>query len=82
MRALPLRHFRNGGALPAVPKRLVMVRPACASDSVSKEDGDVPAFNVFTRHGGSIRHFWSVIDAEEVASPTSMRRDTVYEHSR
>ena len=26
---------------------------------VSAEDADVPAFNVFTRRDGSIRHFWS-----------------------
>ncbi len=28
-------------------------------DYVSPEDADVPAFNVFTRRDGSIRHFWS-----------------------
>ncbi|MES2949289.1 MAG: DUF899 family protein [Pseudomonadota bacterium] len=28
-------------------------------DYVSADDADVPAFNVFTRRGGSIRHFWS-----------------------
>ncbi len=28
-------------------------------DYVSAEDGDVPAFNVFTRRDGSMRHFWS-----------------------
>ena len=28
-------------------------------DYVSATDDDVPAFNVFTRRGGSIRHFWS-----------------------
>ncbi len=28
-------------------------------DYVSAEDGDVPAFNVFTRRDGTIRHFWS-----------------------
>ena len=28
-------------------------------DYVNAEDGDVPAFNVFTRRDGSIRHFWS-----------------------
>lgn len=28
-------------------------------DYVSAEDADVPAFNVFTRRDGSIRHFWS-----------------------
>jgi predicted dithiol-disulfide oxidoreductase (DUF899 family) len=28
-------------------------------DYVSADDGDVPAFNVFTRRDGSIRHFWS-----------------------
>jgi predicted dithiol-disulfide oxidoreductase (DUF899 family) len=28
-------------------------------DYVSAEDADMPAFNVFTRRDGSIRHFWS-----------------------
>ena len=28
-------------------------------DYVSADDADMPAFNVFTRQGGSIRHFWS-----------------------
>jgi len=28
-------------------------------DYVSAEDGDDPAFNVFTRRDGSMRHFWS-----------------------
>lgn len=28
-------------------------------DYVSADDADVPAFNVFTRQGGSLRHFWS-----------------------
>ena len=28
-------------------------------DYVSADDADVPAFNVFTRRDGSIRHFWS-----------------------
>ena len=27
-------------------------------DYVSKDDADVPGFNVFTRRDGSIRHFW------------------------
>jgi len=28
-------------------------------DYVSADDADVPAFNVFTRRDGTIRHFWS-----------------------
>ncbi|SFC60072.1 Predicted dithiol-disulfide oxidoreductase, DUF899 family [Polaromonas sp. OV174] len=28
-------------------------------DYVSADDADIPAFNVFTRRDGSIRHFWS-----------------------
>ena len=28
-------------------------------DFVHPDDADVPAYNVFTRRGGSIRHFWS-----------------------
>ena len=30
-------------------------------DYVSREDADVPAFNVFTRRDGTIRHFWSAV---------------------
>ncbi len=28
-------------------------------DYVSAEDADIPAYNVFTRRDGTIRHFWS-----------------------
>ena len=28
-------------------------------DYVSADDADIPAFNIFTRRDGSIRHFWS-----------------------
>ena len=28
-------------------------------DYVSADDADMPAFNVFTRAGGAVRHFWS-----------------------
>jgi len=28
-------------------------------DYVSKDDSDVPGYNVFTRHDGTIRHFWA-----------------------
>jgi predicted dithiol-disulfide oxidoreductase (DUF899 family) len=28
-------------------------------DYVSREDADVPAYNVFTRRDGTIRHFWA-----------------------
>ncbi len=28
-------------------------------DYVSPEDKDVPAYNVFARHGGLIRHFYA-----------------------
>ncbi len=28
-------------------------------DYVNKDDADVPAFNVFTRRDGTLRHFWS-----------------------
>jgi predicted dithiol-disulfide oxidoreductase (DUF899 family) len=26
---------------------------------VSREDADVPAYNVFTRRDGTVRHFWA-----------------------
>lgn len=36
---------------------------------VSAEDADVPAFNVFTRRDGAIRHFWSGEMGMETADP-------------
>ena len=38
-------------------------------DYVSAEDADVPAFNVFTRRDGAIRHFWSGEMGMETADP-------------
>jgi predicted dithiol-disulfide oxidoreductase (DUF899 family) len=38
-------------------------------DYVSAEDADVPAFNVFTRKDGAIRHFWSAEMGPETADP-------------
>jgi predicted dithiol-disulfide oxidoreductase (DUF899 family) len=38
-------------------------------DCVSAVDADVPAFNVFTRRDGSIRHFWSCEMGSVTADP-------------
>jgi predicted dithiol-disulfide oxidoreductase (DUF899 family) len=38
-------------------------------DYVSADDADVPAFNVFTRSDGTIRHFWSGEMGSETADP-------------
>jgi predicted dithiol-disulfide oxidoreductase (DUF899 family) len=38
-------------------------------DYVSAEDADVPAYNVFTRKDGAIRHFWSGEMGSEMADP-------------
>lgn len=38
-------------------------------DYVSAEDADVPAYNVFTRRDGTIRHFWSNEMGAETADP-------------
>jgi predicted dithiol-disulfide oxidoreductase (DUF899 family) len=38
-------------------------------DYVSADDADVPAFNVFTRRDGPIRHFWSGEMGSETADP-------------
>lgn len=38
-------------------------------DYVSAEDADVPAYNVFTRRGGTIRHFWSGEMLSRTADP-------------
>jgi predicted dithiol-disulfide oxidoreductase (DUF899 family) len=32
---------------------------AFTRDYVSKDDADIPAYNVFTRRDGTIRHFWA-----------------------
>jgi len=39
------------------------------NDYVSREDADVPAFNVFTRRDGTLRHFWSAEMGAETADP-------------
>jgi predicted dithiol-disulfide oxidoreductase (DUF899 family) len=38
-------------------------------DYVSAEDADMPAYNVFTRRDGTIRHFWSSEMAGHTADP-------------
>jgi predicted dithiol-disulfide oxidoreductase (DUF899 family) len=38
-------------------------------DYVSAEDADVPAFNVFSRRDGTIRHFWSGEMGSKTADP-------------
>ena len=38
-------------------------------DYVSADDADVPAFNVFTRRDGNIRHFWSGEMGDVTADP-------------
>jgi predicted dithiol-disulfide oxidoreductase (DUF899 family) len=44
-------------------------------DYVSADDGDIPAFNVFTRRDGTIRHFWSSEMGFETADPGQDPRD-------
>ena len=41
-------------------------------DYVSKDDADVPAYNVFTRRDGAIRHFWG---SELLYAPTDPHQD-------
>jgi predicted dithiol-disulfide oxidoreductase (DUF899 family) len=36
---------------------------------VDTDDGDMPALNIFTRSGGTIRHFWSGEMSGEMADP-------------
>jgi predicted dithiol-disulfide oxidoreductase (DUF899 family) len=38
-------------------------------DYVSKDDADIPGFNVFTRRDGTMRHFWSGEMGAETADP-------------
>ncbi len=42
---------------------------AYTRDYVSAEDSDVPAFNVFTRRDGTMRHFWSGEMGGQTADP-------------
>ena len=44
-------------------------------DYVSAEDADIPAFNVFTRKGGTIRHFWASEMGGTTADPGQDTRD-------
>ena len=44
---------------------------------VSAEDGDMPAYNVFTRRDGVIRHFWSEEITEDMADPGQDPRGAV-----
>ncbi|WP_341917643.1 DUF899 family protein [Polaromonas sp. YR568] len=45
------------------------VRGDYTRDYVSAQDADVPAFNVFTRRDGSLRHFWSAEMGMATADP-------------
>ena len=38
-------------------------------DYVSAQDADMPAYNVFTRRDGTIRHFWSDEISGDMADP-------------
>jgi predicted dithiol-disulfide oxidoreductase (DUF899 family) len=44
---------------------------------VSADDGDAPAYNVFTRRDGTIRHFWSEEIGMEMADPGQDPRGAV-----
>ena len=46
-------------------------------DYVSAEDADMPAYNVFTRRDGVIRHFWSDEITGEMADPGQDPRGAV-----
>lgn len=53
-------------------KNLKLYSDACGDytrDYVSAADEDVPAFNVFTRRDGAIRHFWSSEMGQATADP-------------
>ena len=43
-------------------------------DYVSREDADVPGYNVFTRRDGKIRHFWAAEMGPNTADPGQDRR--------
>lgn len=44
-------------------------------DYVSAEDADIPGLNVFTRRGGTIRHFWASEMGSDTADPGQDPRD-------
>jgi predicted dithiol-disulfide oxidoreductase (DUF899 family) len=46
-------------------------------DYVSAEDADIPAYNVFTRRDGEIRHFWSDEITGDMADPGQDPRGAV-----
>lgn len=46
-------------------------------DYVSADDADMPAYNVFTRRDGVIRHFWSEEISSEMADPGQDPRSAV-----
>jgi predicted dithiol-disulfide oxidoreductase (DUF899 family) len=46
-------------------------------DYVSAEDADIPAYNVFSRRDGVIRHFWSDEITGEMADPSQDPRGAV-----
>lgn len=46
-------------------------------DYVSADDADMPAYNVFTRHNGVIRHFWSDEITGDMADPGQDPRGAV-----
>lgn len=46
-------------------------------DYVSAEDSDMPAYNVFTRRDGTIRHFWSEEVSSDMADPGQDPRGAV-----
>jgi predicted dithiol-disulfide oxidoreductase (DUF899 family) len=46
-------------------------------DYVSADDADMPAYNVFTRHDGTIRHFWSEEISGDMADPGQDPRGAV-----
>ena len=46
-------------------------------DYVSAEDADMPAYNVFTRRDGEIRHFWSDEISGDMADPGQDPRGAV-----
>ena len=46
-------------------------------DYVSAEDADIPSIHVFTRQGGTIRHFWAEETALDMADPGQDPRGAV-----
>ena len=72
-RLVAAKHDRGWGNVPIFSD----ISGEYTRDYVSAEDADMPAYNVFTRRDGVIRHFWSDEISNEMADPGQDPRGAV-----